>query len=146
MPTQTRNLTKKQALSALLSFFMLCGLGGGLLAAMAIPVAATSGTAINAVTKIFDDLPTEIDFTTPSQASVILAADGSKLASFYSENRIVVGPEGISQFIKDAAVSIKKISVSTSTTALTRKASWAPRSRISPAASSQVVPRSPNST
>ncbi len=107
MPTQTRNLTKKQALSALLSFFMLCGLGGGLLAAMAIPVAATSGTAINAVTKIFDDLPTEIDFTTPSQASVILAADGSKLASFYSENRIVVGPEGISQFIKDAAVSIE---------------------------------------
>lgn len=145
MPTQTRNLTKKQALSALLSFFMLCGLGGGLLAAMAIPVAATSGTAINAVTKIFDDLPTEIDFTTPSQASVILAADGSKLASFYSENRIVVGPEGISQFIKDAAVSIED-QRSTSTTALTRKASWAPRSRISPAASSQVVPRSPNST
>ncbi|WP_216388734.1 penicillin-binding protein [Arcanobacterium phocae] len=107
MPNHSRNLTMQQALAALLSFFMLCGLGGSLLAAMAIPVAATSGTAVNAVTKIFDDLPTEIDFTTPSEVSTIVAADGTKLASFYSENRIVVASENISQFIKDAAVSVE---------------------------------------
>ncbi|QJC22540.1 penicillin-binding protein [Arcanobacterium buesumense] len=107
MAHQKRNLTKQQALAALLSFFLLCGLGGTLLAAMAIPVAATSGMAVNAVTKVFDDLPTQIDFTTPSEASVIVAADGTKLASFYSENRIVVASEDISQFIKDAAVSIE---------------------------------------
>lgn len=97
----------KQALAALLSFFLLCGLGGSLLAAMAIPVVATSGTATNAVTKIFDDLPTKIDFTLPSEVSTIVAADGTKLASFYSENRIVVASQDISQFIKDAAVAIE---------------------------------------
>ncbi|USR79324.1 transglycosylase domain-containing protein [Arcanobacterium pinnipediorum] len=107
MATQKRNLTFKQALAALLSFFLLCGLGGSLLAAMAIPVAAASGTAVNAITKIFDDLPTNVDFTVPSEVSTIVAADGTKLASFYSENRIVVGSENISQYIKDAAVSIE---------------------------------------
>lgn len=107
MSARSRKLTVSQLLVALLSFLLLCGVGGGLLAAMAIPVAATSGTAANAVTRIFDDLPTEISFTEPSEQSVILAADGSHIATFYSENRIVVSSEDISQFIKDAAVAIE---------------------------------------
>lgn len=107
MSADSRKLTVSQLLVSLLSFLLLCGVGGGLLAAMAIPVVATSGTAANAVTRVFDDLPTNVDFTEPSEQSVILAADGSHIATFYSENRIVVASEDISQYIKDAAVAIE---------------------------------------
>lgn len=46
-------------------------------------------------------------FIEPSQQSVILAADGSEIARFYLENRIVVSSDQISQHLKDAAVSIE---------------------------------------
>ncbi|NLI04555.1 MAG: penicillin-binding protein [Actinomycetaceae bacterium] len=107
MSAKSRKLGASQFIAALLSFILLTGLGGGILAAMALPFVATTGTAANAVTSIFEDLPTNIDFTQPSEQSVILAADGSHIATFYSENRIVVGSEDISQYIKDAAVAIE---------------------------------------
>lgn len=107
MPSQSRSLSVSQLLAAFVSFLLLCGVGGGILAAMAVPFVATGGTATNAISRIFDDVPTEFDFTEPSEVSTILYADGRPMASFYSENRIVVASENISQFIKDAAVSIE---------------------------------------
>ncbi|MFP7696413.1 penicillin-binding protein [Trueperella sp. LYQ143] len=102
-----RRLTIRQLIVALLSFSLLCGVGGTLLAASAIPFTAMSGTAANAVTRMFDDLPTGIDFTRPSEQSVILAADGTKIATFYAENRIIVKSDAISPLLKDAVVSIE---------------------------------------
>ncbi|MDP9806262.1 membrane peptidoglycan carboxypeptidase [Trueperella bonasi] len=107
MQNSGRKMTLRQLIVALLSFFLLTAIGGGILAAAALPLAATTGTVANAGTRVFDDLPTEIDFTRPSQQSVILAADGSHLATFYAENRIIVPSEEISQYIKDAAVAIE---------------------------------------
>ncbi|VEI13165.1 Penicillin-binding protein 1A [Trueperella bialowiezensis] len=100
-------MTLRQMIVALLSFFLLTGIGGGLMAAAALPFAATTGTVANAGARMFDDLPTDIDFTRPSEQSVILAADGSKLATFYAENRIIVASDEISQHIKNAAVAIE---------------------------------------
>ncbi|MDR6939367.1 membrane peptidoglycan carboxypeptidase [Arcanobacterium hippocoleae] len=83
-------------------------LAGGLaLAGAILPVAASAGTASNAVMKLFDDLPTSIDFTKPSEQSSIRAADGTVLANFYAENRIVVASDQISQHLKNAAVAIE---------------------------------------
>ncbi len=100
-------MTIRQIIVALLSFFLLTGVGGGILAAAALPMAASAGTVANAGTRVFDDLPTDIDFTKPSQQSVILAADGSHLATFYAEDRIVVASDQISPLIKQAAVAIE---------------------------------------
>ena len=72
-----------------------------------MPLVAATGTVSNATTSLFDDLPTELTFTEPSEQSVILAADGTELARFYAENRILVGSEHISQYLKDAVVSIE---------------------------------------
>ncbi|MDO5025149.1 MAG: transglycosylase domain-containing protein [Trueperella sp.] len=107
MPNGDRQLSTNQLVRALISFLLMSIVGGGLLAATALPVVATSGTVTNAVTRIFDEAPTELDFTRPSEKSVILAADGSTLAHFYAENRIIVPADQISQFLKDAAVAIE---------------------------------------
>lgn len=100
-------MTGKSIFSAIISFLLLCGVGGGLLAATAIPVTAMTGSAANAVTRIFDDLPSEVTFTEPSEQSRILASDGSLIARFYSENRIIVESDQISPYIKNAAVAIE---------------------------------------
>lgn len=102
-----RKVTLKQLVGACFFFVLLSVVGGALLAATAIPIAAVSGTTTNTLTGLFEDLPTDIDFTKPSQQSTIVAADGSPIATFYAENRIVVGSDQISQYLKDAAVSIE---------------------------------------
>lgn len=102
-----QHISISQLLSACCLFVLLCIAGGALIAATAIPVAAVTGTTANTLTGLFEDLPTDIDFTQPSQQSIITAADGSELAKFYAENRIVVSSEDISPLLKDAAVSIE---------------------------------------
>lgn len=100
-------MTIRQIIVAFLSFLLLTGVGGGVLAATALPAVVTAGTLANAGTRVFDDLPTDIDFTKPSEQSVILAADGSLLATFFAENRIVVASDQISPLLKQAAVAIE---------------------------------------
>lgn len=93
--------------AALLAFLLACTAGGIALAGLAMPIVAATGTVTTATTSLFDDLPTELTFTEPSEQSVILASDGSELARFYAENRVVVGSEDISQHLKDAVVAIE---------------------------------------
>ncbi|WP_054953000.1 transglycosylase domain-containing protein [Flaviflexus massiliensis] len=94
-------------LAILLAFLLACTAGGFALAGLAMPFVATTGTASNATTTLFDDLPTELTFTEPSEQSVILASDGTELARFYAENRIVIASGDISQYLKDAVVAIE---------------------------------------
>ena len=63
----------------------VCCLGGVLLAGIAMPFAATAGTSVNAVTSIFEETPSNLGFTEPSEQSVLLAADGTQIARFYAE-------------------------------------------------------------
>ncbi|WP_434700729.1 transglycosylase domain-containing protein [Trueperella pyogenes] len=107
MSNSGRKMTIRQIIVAFLSFLLLTGVGGGVLAATALPAVVTAGTLANAGTRVFDDLPTDIDFTKPSEQSVILAADGSLLATFFAENRIVVASDQISPLLKQAAVAIE---------------------------------------
>ncbi len=100
-------MSAMQLLVVVGSFIALCITGGLLVAATAIPMVASAGTATNAGLTLFDDLPTKIDFTRPSEQSVIRASDGSEIARFYAENRIVVSSENISPMIKNAVISIE---------------------------------------
>ncbi len=102
-----RTMTVRQLLFTVGSLIGLCFGGGLVLAAAAVPLVASTGTASNALVKIFDDVPTNIDFTQPSQQSIIRTSEGKEIARFYAENRIVVASKDISRYIKDAAVSIE---------------------------------------
>ncbi|WFN90435.1 transglycosylase domain-containing protein [Arcanobacterium wilhelmae] len=104
---QNRNLSGQSIFAAIVAFLLLCTAGGALLAATAIPFTAASGTAANAVTATFETLPSKIDFAHPSEQSTLYSADGQKIASFYSENRVIVDSSQISPFIKNAAVAIE---------------------------------------
>ena len=104
-PEETATLRQIAILvSALLG---VCCLGGVLLAGIAMPFAATAGTSVNAVTSIFEETPSNLGFTEPSEQSVLLAADGTQIARFYAENRVVVSSNQISQHMKNAAVAIE---------------------------------------
>ena len=77
------------------------------MAGIAMPAVTAAGTAINAGTAMFEEVPEDLGFTEPSEQSVILANDGSTLARIYAMNRIVVSSDQISQHMKDAVVDIE---------------------------------------
>ncbi|MBP3223616.1 MAG: transglycosylase domain-containing protein [Actinomycetaceae bacterium] len=85
----------------------LCIVGGVLIAGIILPVALTIGAASNAATSSFKEIPTDLGYTEPSQPSVLLASDGTELARFYAENRVVVAGGDISQHMKNAVVAIE---------------------------------------
>lgn len=105
--TQTGGTTLRQMGRILLVLTLLCFVGGALMAGIALPAVTALGTASNAMTSSLEEVPSDLGFTTPSTPSVLLASDGSELARFYAENRVVVGYEEISQYMKDAVVAVE---------------------------------------
>ncbi|MBR5951562.1 MAG: transglycosylase domain-containing protein, partial [Actinomycetaceae bacterium] len=104
---QANGTTIRQMGRILLVLTLLCSLGGALMAGIALPVVTALGTASNAVTSSFEEVPSDLGFTTPSVPSVLLASDGTELARFYAENRVVVGSDDISPHMKNAVVAVE---------------------------------------
>lgn len=100
-----RQVNALQALALLLSFVLMAGLGGVLAAGLVMPAVATTSTLTDTSVRLFDDLPTELEEVPLSEKSTILAADGTLLATFYEQNRIVVPLAEISQDMIDAVVA-----------------------------------------
>lgn len=97
-----------QALALLLTFVLLAGVGGLLMAGMIIPVAAATSTVTNSGVEAFNDLPTELEPQPLAQVSYIYASDGTTLlARYYSDNRVVVGLDEISPYLQHAAIAIE---------------------------------------
>ena len=95
-----------QALALLLSFALVAGIGGVLAAGLALPAVAVVNTATNTTVQAFDALPTELDYAkTLPQKSTILAADGSVLATFYDQNRVVVPLTDIAPILQHAVIA-----------------------------------------
>ncbi len=91
----------------LLAFFLAAGVGGVLMAGLAVPFATAAGTATNSATGLFDDLPADLNPSRPSEVSVLYYADGSVMASFWQQNRINVPLDQVSQPMRDAIVAIE---------------------------------------
>ena len=97
-----------QALALLLTFVLLAGVGGLLMAGMIIPVAAATSTVTNSGVEAFNELPTELEPQPLAQVSYIYAADGTTLlARYYNDNRVVVGLDEISPYLQHAAIAIE---------------------------------------
>lgn len=82
---------------------------GILVTAAVTPVVAISGAAAKSAIDIFNDLPDHINPGQLAQPSTIYAtaSDGAviEVATFYAQNREMVGWDQISQYVKDAAVA-----------------------------------------
>ena len=102
-----RRITAAQALGLLLAFVLVSGLGGVLASGLVMPAVGATSTVTNTSVRLFDDLPEELETVPLSEKSVVLAADGTLLAEFYSENRIVVPLDQVSQPMRDAVIAIE---------------------------------------
>ncbi|MDR6611865.1 transglycosylase domain-containing protein [Leifsonia sp. 1010] len=93
---------------ALAGFVALSGLAGVLAAAAVTPAVALTGSAADSTISVFDGLPEYIKVEPLAQASTMYALSHGQqvpIASFYSQNRVEVGWDGISQNLKDAAIA-----------------------------------------
>lgn len=86
---------------------LVAGVGGALGAAALAPAAMTAGAAVNAGVDYYEALPTTIPDEQAPQRSVILAADGSKIAEFFSENRRNVTLAQMAPIARKAIVAIE---------------------------------------
>lgn len=80
-----------------LVFILLSGAGGVLSAGFAAPAVGVASALTKATQQAFNELPSDFNILEPSQVSVIKASDGTEIAQFYAENRIVVPLDQISR-------------------------------------------------
>jgi membrane peptidoglycan carboxypeptidase len=94
-----------QALALLVAFVLVAGIGGVLVAGLALPAAPVLSAMTSGTAKVFQGLPSVLGEPPLSQKSTIYAADGTALATFYSENRIVVPLTSIAPIMQKAVVA-----------------------------------------
>jgi membrane peptidoglycan carboxypeptidase len=82
-------------------------IAGVLTGLLVLPYALMSGLSVRAANRSFQSLPA--DMVTPAlpQGSVILAANGTKLATFYYENRVEVPITQVAPIMRKAIVAIE---------------------------------------
>ncbi|AYD88996.1 penicillin-binding protein [Actinomyces sp. 2119] len=104
---RSRSLSPAQAVSMLLVLLLFSSAGGILTAGFAAPLVGASSALTSAAAQLFDELPSDFNVQEPSEVSVIKAADGSDIAQFYAENRIVVPLEDVSVNLQNAIVAVE---------------------------------------
>lgn len=100
-------MSATQALALLLSFCLVAGIGGVVAAGLVLPgVAVANGVTAMSVTA-FDELPSELKQLPLPEKSVILAADGTLLATFFDQNRVVVPLAEIAPIMQKAVIAVE---------------------------------------
>ena len=108
MATRTNPLfDTATTLGKILVFLGVSAICGVLVAGLLVPAAAVSGSAASGSIEFFDTLPAELKVDPPNQTTRILAADGSEIASVYTENRTKVALDQISPFVKEAVIAVE---------------------------------------
>jgi len=88
-------------------FVGVCALSGVMVAAIALPVVGTGAISANHLAHDFQALPSDLSTRPPAQASVILASDGTRIGTFYDENRVDVPLDHIAPIMKQAILAIE---------------------------------------
>ncbi|MFL6056546.1 MAG: transglycosylase domain-containing protein [Actinoallomurus sp.] len=87
---------------------MIAGVLAGVLSAcLALPAVLPAGLGVKAAKHTFETLPDSLVAPVLPQRSVILAADGSKLATFYYENRVEVPLAKVAPIMRQAIIAIE---------------------------------------
>ena len=104
-PRHGRQVNALQALALLLAFVLMAGLGGLLAAGLVMPAVATTSAVTDQSARLFEDLPTDLVQVPLSEKSTVLAADGTLLATFYDQDRIIVTLPEVSIHMQNAVVA-----------------------------------------
>ncbi len=105
--TAGKELGLEKTASNWLRLFIVCAVSGVLLAALFAPMGIVATAAVGSADKFLSVVPTGLDFKAPAQASKVLAADGSTIATLYAQDRQVVGFDAMSPFVKNGVVAIE---------------------------------------
>lgn len=101
-------VTVVQLLTGLMLFVAFSVMGGFLVAGLALPAITVAGSAANGSSELFEELPQEFESSALAQQSNIYDRTGKVLlATFYSQNRVVVPLEEISPWLQKAVVAIE---------------------------------------
>ena len=96
-----------QTIYLLLGMLAVSALAGVLLAAFFLPAVSASSKVAEDGVALFESYPTELEVEPLNEASRIEASDGSLLATFYTENRIMVPLEEISPYMQHAVIAVE---------------------------------------
>ncbi len=95
------------ALGRLGAFLLVALVAGAVAAGMVLPVAAATGLLTRGAIDSFESLPSQLDAPDLPERSVVLASDGSVLATIYYQNRIEVPLGAVSPIMRQAIVSVE---------------------------------------
>ncbi|GAA3848995.1 transglycosylase domain-containing protein [Brevibacterium ammoniilyticum] len=94
-------------MAAFLQFVAVSAVAGIVAAGLAIPGVGVATASANSAVEIFNALPATLEERDLGEKSTMLAADGSKIADFYWQNRVEVPLDQISQEMQDATISVE---------------------------------------
>lgn len=100
-------IRKIRVIGLLVAFVAASALAGIFTAGLALPVVGTAALVSAKGAESFDALPTDFTASQPSMKSVITAADGTQIAEFFAENRIVVPLNEIALPLQQGVVAIE---------------------------------------
>ncbi|WP_245623091.1 transglycosylase domain-containing protein [Spirillospora albida] len=103
----TRSTSRAEKARAVRGLAGLAGLAGLLVACMLLPTACTGGVAARDTADWFETEPAGLSTSGVPLRSRILAADGSTIATFYSQNRVDVPLERIAPVARRAVLAIE---------------------------------------
>lgn len=108
-PARARGATARPlaALGRLGVFFLVALVAGAVAAAMVLPVAAATGLLTRGAIDSFESLPSQLDAPDLPERSVILASDGSVMATIYYQNRVEVPLASVAPVMRQAIVAIE---------------------------------------
>ncbi|MDR2381253.1 MAG: transglycosylase domain-containing protein [Bifidobacteriaceae bacterium] len=103
-----RILSKSGKLLAGTIAFVVVSVTCGILGSVLLLPLATVGSAVADTGRtVVDQVDDDLEMPRLSEKSYLLASDGTLLTSFYSQNRVVVSLEQISQHMQDAVVALE---------------------------------------
>ena len=88
-------------------FVLVSVVSGVLVAGLALPVVGSVGLVARTASDSYQAIPDVLMPPPLPQQSILLAADGSRLATFYDENRIVVDIDAIDPQLQKAVVAVE---------------------------------------
>lgn len=91
----------------LVSFVALCAIAGIFTAGLALPVVGGIALVSAKGAEALDELPADFNISQPSMKSIITAADGTEIAEFFAENRIVVPLKDMALPLQQGIISIE---------------------------------------
>lgn len=93
--------------AAAVKALLACVTMAAALASTCLPVVGFTTITLREVNDYWASLPAELPTIPLPEKSVILASDGTKIAEFYSENRVIVPLDQVPTHVRDAVIAIE---------------------------------------